>query len=243
MLFEQTENQNCVLYVSGVNILTTREQLFNFFELFSKDLIDVQIHSVHPEKQELSARIIFNKPAQVEDIMDFINFREYDGHVWKAHIENQRSQKARHNQKANLFIKYSSQYDGISERNLYELFCMCGQILSIKLVREKRIAFCQFYEEDSKYRAMYMNIEGMIFADKTDGPASRFNSNKKDGPASRVNSNKTNGPASRVNSNKTDGPASRVNSNNRLQNSFEKQPIKERPSFNIQRKNSQSLAM
>ena len=174
MLFQQNDNQSCVLFVSGINIHTTEQQIFQFFANLTTDLLKVEIHSRNPEKEELSARIIFNKPDSIDGIMDAINFREYDGHVWKAHIENQRSQKARHNQRANLFIKYQKQWDPyVSERAFYELFCMCGQILSIKLVREKRIAFCQFYEEDSKYRAMNMVIEGMIFADKTDGPAQR----------------------------------------------------------------------
>ena len=71
----------------------------------------------------------------------------------KAIMLNKETSDARSNEKANVYMYFGKDKAMPSERELFCDMSLFGRVVSVKVIAEKGIAFCQFYESEDAANA------------------------------------------------------------------------------------------
>ena len=150
----------CTLFVTGIDKMALETQVFDYFRLFSGDVIKAELVNSYIKGQQ-NAIIHFSKEDSIQDVIAALNFTVVDGHLLKCHLNNIQVRKAIHNEKANVAIHFPKKYnmDLLTERFIFNVMKVHGQIINIAIRKDLRIALCHYVEEESAINAIHSHCD------------------------------------------------------------------------------------
>ena len=96
------------------------------------------------------------------DIIEKVSYCEFDGLVMKANLDCKETWEARFNENANVFMYFGKCKAIPSEREVFCDMIEFGPVVSVNVIAEKGIAFCQFYSsEDANMACCALRFEGV----------------------------------------------------------------------------------
>ena len=171
-------SNNYVVRVTGINPYARLEQLYSFFRQFTPNVENIFTEASFDGSQ--LARVYCVTHVAAWDIISGINYRAFDGLVMRAILETKETYEARNNIKANIFMYFNRDKMMPTERELFCEMLNFGQVVSVKVIEEKRIAFCQFYNSNDAARACSVPHFGGVRASPKSLPKNKNkNKNKK----------------------------------------------------------------
>ena len=143
------------IYIIGIDEGMTKEQVHEFIQQYSKDAGLVLFHATRKFGTR-NVKVFFRRPETMEQVVNQINFKVFNGFLLKCHVCNQAMWNGIKNDKGNVAIKFPESFnmEGLSERDVFEKMIQFGPILNIRIFKATHIALCHFAYQDSADKAL-----------------------------------------------------------------------------------------
>jgi hypothetical protein len=124
-----------------------------FFKSISPNVDFIQLFPSFDETTQRADVYCTTKETSLK-VIDAINYNNYYGYVVHGFIESKMARKALSGIETTLYIQYDLSNEIPTERELYFHMKQHGQVISVKVLKEKRIAFCTFCTEEEAEKAL-----------------------------------------------------------------------------------------